>query len=405
MSLFFFKKIIREIFYTISFIVSLINLIFFLIKVDIKNKKVFLQPEGGFAHTVLTPEVLKRLYPKNEWLIVFGHDPKRHNKFIKDLYLNNFYWLDLSLNINKLSHIKDYYKNKVFLILEYYLKIKKIDYAYYVDFIQKYENFDKKKINQKFNKENLLMHEYNAYKIFSNCEIKSKDDLINENIKKLNLNFNQRKKCGFGYKKKNIHFYTNQRSTDDINNYKKSFFSLVENGYDIYLYGDEINNLPIWFGEIEKNIFHQKKLKISKNKFNFWSGLICDCFIGPSSGASSWKYIFHNKPQLIIDSYPIGWGFYNSVISFKIVIKHNFIKSVDELLDDQIYLLRKPPFQTRNTNEDEKNLIINNFIKSISNKTDEILDPKDLNLSKDHPLLWSNSLISKSWYNLQKNNL
>ena len=114
---------------------------------------------------------------------------------------------------------------------------------------------------------------------------------------------------------------------------------------------------------------------------------------------------FHNKPQLIIDSYPIGWGFYNSVISFKIVIKHNFIKSVDELLDDQIYLLRKPPFQTRNTNEDEKNLIINNFIKSISNKTDEILDPKDLNLSKDHPLLWSNSLISKSWYNLQKNNL
>ena len=31
------------------------------------------------------------------------------------------------------------------------------------------------------------------HKIFSNCEIKSKDDLINENIKKLNLNFNQRK--------------------------------------------------------------------------------------------------------------------------------------------------------------------------------------------------------------------
>ena len=67
------------------------------------------------------------------------------------------------------------------------------------------------------------MHEYNAYKIFSNCEIKSKDDLINENIKKLNLNFNQRKSVVL-VTKKNIHFYTNQRSTDDINNYKKSFF-------------------------------------------------------------------------------------------------------------------------------------------------------------------------------------
>ena len=57
-------------------------------------------------------------------------------------------------------------------------------------------------------------------------------------------------------KKKNIHFYTNQRSTDDINNYKKSFF-FGENGYDIYLYGDEINNLL--FGLVKlKNIFIKK---------------------------------------------------------------------------------------------------------------------------------------------------
>ena len=51
------------------------------------------------------------------------------------------------------------------------------------------------------------MHEYNAYKIFSNCEIKSKDDLINENIKKLNLNFNQRKSVVFVTKKKYSFLY------------------------------------------------------------------------------------------------------------------------------------------------------------------------------------------------------
>ena len=68
------------------------------------------------------------------------------------------------------------------------------------------------------------MHEYNAYKIFSNCEIKSKDDLINENIKKLNLNFNQRKKCGFGYKKKIFIFILTKDRQMILTITKKFFF-------------------------------------------------------------------------------------------------------------------------------------------------------------------------------------
>ena len=71
-------------------------------------------------------------------------------------------------------------------------------------------------------------------------------------------------------------------------------------------------------------------------------------------------------------------------------------------MNDKIYLLNKPPFSLRYSNENEKSLIIQNFIKNIENLDNEILRPDDLNLDYDHPLIWSRTLISKTWYDMQK---
>ena len=79
--------------------------------------------------------------------------------------------------------------------------------------------------------------------------------------------------------------------------------------------------------------------------------------------------------------------------------------SVDKILDNKIYHLQKPPFQTRYTSVDEKNLIISKFIENVDTPEKEVINPKLLKLSNDHPLLWSKSYISKTWYDLQKNNL
>jgi hypothetical protein len=402
MSLFIFKKFAKEVLYLFSFVISLISILNLIFRVNFKNKTVFLQPEGGFAHTILSPEVLKRIYNSQDWILIFGYHARRHNYLTKNFYENNFYWLNFG-KLESINLIKDSYKDLAFSILELYLKFKKIDFSYYVKFIDSYDNFDQSKIDKKFNKENMLMHEYNAYKIFLKKNIFVKENFFNESQKKYFINLNNKKKCGFAFKKRSNHLYTDQRSTDNLENYKKSFFTLVEMGYEIHIYGDKLEIIPKWFNDIEKNIFYLNKSKENRDQYNIRCGLTCDFYIGPSSGASSWKYIFHKKPQLIIDSYPLGWGFFNSVISFKIIENYVDKKSLDEILNDKIYILEKSPYKSRNTNEEEKNLIISNFVKNIDMIQSEIIDPKDLNLSKDHPLLWSNSYISKSWYDIQKN--
>lgn len=404
------KKIFKKILQLLSFVYSLVNLLILILKVDFKNRTVFLQPEGGFAHTILSPEVLKRIYKKSTWCIIFGYEIRRHNYLTKNLYEGHFFWLKLSVPLKKISVIDQRYKDIIFKVLACYLNLKKIKFLYYTDFISKYDNLHLKKIHSNFNKEGMLMHEYNAYKIFNQSKYVP-EELFSQKIKNFYLNKTTKKKCGIAFKNKSPnHNYTNERSSDDLQNYKKSFFWLVQQGWEIYLYGDEILKIPEWFKEIESSIFYQKKSGLKRDEFNLKCGLICDCFIGPSSGASSWKYIFHNKPQLIIDSYPIGWGYFNSVVSFKFISKHNKLKYLSEILDDKIYILKKPPFLSRYSNENEKYLIIKNFIKNLENLDNETIKPGDLKLYHDHPLVWSKTLISKTWFDMQnqllvKNNL
>jgi hypothetical protein len=398
-------KLLKKYIYFFSFLISVLDLVYLIIFKKFKNKRVFLQPEGGFAHTILSPEVLKRLYDKNNWCIVFGYDPKRHNFLTSEIYNDHFYWLKLSSKFAKFSYIDEKYKKKIFLIFEYYLKKNKIEYVYYTDFINKHNNFNQSKLNPKYNKEGLLLHEYNAFEIFSKKDEFNAPNLISKKYKNIFFHLNKRKICGFGYKKKSNHAYTNERSTDTLENYKKSFFTMIENGWDIYIYGDQLEDLPLWFNEIENNIFYSNKSKLNKDEFNLRAGLISDCFIGPASGASSWKYIFHTKPQLIIDSYPIGWCFYNSVISFKVVFNHQEKKKINEIIDDQIYILKKPPFEIKYTSENEKNDIIKDFILNLSSLEKVTIKPSDLKLTPGHPLYWGKSTISKLWYEIQEKHL
>ena len=85
------KKIFKKILQLLSFVYSLVNLLILILKVDFKNRTVFLQPEGGFAHTILSPEVLKRIYKKSTWCIIFGYEIRRHNYLTKNLYEGHFF--------------------------------------------------------------------------------------------------------------------------------------------------------------------------------------------------------------------------------------------------------------------------------------------------------------------------
>ena len=196
MSLSIFKKFVKEALYLYSFVISLISILNLILRVNFKNKEVFLQPEGGFAHTILSPEVLKRIYKSEDWILIFGYHARRHNYLTKNFYGNNFYWLNFG-KLESISLIKESYKQLAFSILELYFKFKKIKFNYYVKFIDSYDNFDQSKIDQKFNKDNLLMHEYNAYKVFLKKNNLQKENFINEIQKNYFINLNNKKKMWF----------------------------------------------------------------------------------------------------------------------------------------------------------------------------------------------------------------
>ena len=142
------------------------------------------------------------------------------------------------------------------------------------------------------------------------------------------------------------------------------------------------------------------------NKFNLYAGINSECYIGPMSGASSWKYMFPKKPSLIIDAHPFGWSYFNSVIAYKIIngVKNN--ETIKDLLKrERIYWYDNDPYDYRYTDQDEKESIIINFLKNLDSINAEIITSENLGLPKDHPISWSYSSISKTWYKIQEANL
>jgi len=227
---------------------------------------------------------------------------------------------------------------------------------------------------------------------------------LNVRFKNLNFNTKSKRKCAIAYKKSKYNEINSiNRSSDELESYKNSFFSIVDIGWDIYIYGDLPKELPTWFDNIKKNIFFYSKGKKNISEFNLCAGVIADCYIGPMSGALSWKYMFPKKPSLIIDAHPFGWAYFNSVIAYKIINKpYKNYKIEDILKKEKIYWYEKEPYNVRFTNFDEKEIIIRNFLLNINNLNNEIISPEALKLPEDHPIRWSHSSLSKSWYNIQE---
>jgi len=381
----------------ISLLVSIKSFLFLIYKANFKNKIVFLQPEGGFGHTILTPEVLNKLVKNNEWILVFGYDSRRHNYLIKDLYKNNFFWLELTYSSDFPKMVFEPFKEFIFFLLYFYLKCKRVKCYYYFEYLLKLEDYG----HSKYNKEGTALYERISYKIiYENVE---NLDSIDTRIKELNFHIKKIKKCSLGYKK-SIYGDINSinRSSDELENYKKSLFSIVDLGWDVYIYGDLPTDLPKWFDDLRKNIYFSDNRK-NLNKFNLHAGINSECYIGPMSGASSWKYMFPKKPSLIIDAHPFGWSYFNSVIAYKIIngVKNN--ETIKDLLKrERIYWYDNDPYDYRYTDQDEKESIIINFLKNLDSTNTEIITSENLGLPKDHPISWSYSSISKTWYKIQE---
>ena len=283
-------------FQLINFLI-LIPINLFLILKNSKTKNVFLQPEGGFGHTITSPLLLNYYYKKN-WVLFFGFNSKRHNPYVAKIFPNIIF-----LNTSLIPVSAEYFSKLSFKIYNFFLtKLLKKKVLFMQDYAHSLSP-------SHLNKDNDLLQKcFVRSKLFW---IMSEPDFEYLDIRKIyNLNSDLEKM--FFKKKKLLNFvirrkdHKNQlddtlRDTKNYFFYKDSFTKAIENGWEIMLSGD-VNNIPEWILKNEKFHYYQK-YDLDKNYFNFLSGVYSHTCIGPHSGALYYNIAKKNKCLILEHSY------------------------------------------------------------------------------------------------------
>jgi hypothetical protein len=197
-------------------------------------------------------------------------------------------------------------------------------------------------------------------------------------------------------KGKNSKDFSNSfRDTMDINNYKILVENLINEGWQVFLSGDEFEPL-MWMKNYEKELVFRSRTGLDFNKYNFYCTNISDVMITNSCGNVTTNALNKNK-VLLLNEAQFGFGWPNSIVSYKFVkfsskqqIKNlfrNFPSTFDQKYLKELYF--------RDLNEKEIFSIGMEFINNLKNP-DYGIEPSILDLNFDF-LLDSKAKISNEW--------
>ncbi len=398
-----FKSILQFLLSNISFLFSLISCLRLFFKIKKKKIDIYFSPEGGFGPTISKYIILRCKYKKdNNFLLIFGYNPKRHNKLVSELFDQNFEWLSLTNKLIPYMTISETNKYLIFKILKYLLK--NFSNATSIEYINDYfcdlwniNSFPQEKENQygSYKKIHKYIHQNEEHITFN------KD--LNINIKK-KINFElSEKKCSIflrnkGFNSKDIS--ARLRDTDIFENYKDAIEKNIKKGWQFFLSGDQIKK-PDWAKKYESKLIFFSDTKLSKDEYNIFTGVNSDCFISSGSGPVSWKFLEPKKPFLIIDGYPFAFGWYKSTIAYKIINDTYKFKTFQEIFSEK-GLEIEPPINSSFLNSMEKTLIISEFLDNFNFGKIAGLNWKELNLKEDCLLNAGYAKASKEWFKIQK---
>lgn len=362
------------------------------------KKNIFIQYEGGFGHTITAPQILRAKF-KDDWYLIFFYSNKRHNIFVKSLFDENFFFLKTFENF--------YFRKYLAKFIVFFFKILKIK-CNILDYDKIFPDLLSSVKDKKTDK---FIYEKKIWQIL----LKNKNKLDYSKIRKKKFSF-KKLKCSFSYREGRIIGYdynSQQRSFDSQFEWEKVFNSILKLGFKLFIINDKNDfkfRLDLIDMKLRKNFHYYSKYKkyLSKDEYNFLVGIHSDCYINQFSGSTVWKYIFLNRPQLILNGYPLNWASIKSVIGYKILNKKLNFKDMQELLNnDELYFNKKTPINVnlRDLNISETKKIIRDFLLNLDNQKSIAYTANDIKLNKNHPIRWSKSLISKSWYEFQKKEL
>lgn len=284
------------------------------------HKDIVVLTEGGFGHTVITPDISYRLF-KKKCLVFILSTRNRHNwelgrvwVDIKVIHLWKHFFiyskkqsvlvsLTLLFTLYKILHKRVHVatRDPELLDSEKYYLWREPDLLY--DAFVKYEIAAHGKIHQPF-------HEFNEYvlywsrAVFENPMLSIRlpenvmrgflnkiDSIVGQNLKILVVYMRYKGTEGDGL----------TRCGGQFDDYRAIFEKAKSRGLAILVVGDRcLDDCP---SDLAEFLYDAKKLKYDRNWFNIAAIIACDYFIGDPGGGSLLPCLL-NKPKLMVNAFP-----------------------------------------------------------------------------------------------------
>jgi len=395
------KKIFITFFEILNFLFSTIFCIYLFLSIYFKDKKtlIFLNPESGFGPSLLKPYLLSlyaKKYKLKKYILIFGYDFRRHNKYTKYFFNENFVWLKLNFKFLKFGFVNFKYKNLTFKLMNLLIHFFSNKKAYYFnDYFEKYlkvSHITEEKKNHYGNTNKLNIFLLNNEK-FSN-------NLTNEINKYFNIGIKfKKKKCAFFIRNKGLGSAdpsSSMRNSSNIDYYYPAIKSAIELGWQVFLSGD-IEFKKSWFDNFGNNLIYPQKFN-DIDLYNVFVGAKANCLIAVGSGPLSYKYLDYKKSCLVIEGVPLGFGWYKSTVAYKFPLKKKTISEI--FLPQNMNYKKKQVFKNYSKNEIEK--IVTDYLKNYKpGKVYGYLPSKNI-LKDNFYFKSSGARISKKWIEIYK---
>ena len=171
--------------------------------------------------------------------------------------------------------------------------------------------------------------------------------------------------------------------------------NLIKEGWQVFLTGD-VHKKESWFDNFGNNLIYPQKFS-NNDLYNAFVGSKTDCLISGMSGAVNYKFLNTKKPNLVIEGFPFGFGFYKSTMSFKFPKKRLHLKDVFAPLN----LNYNKKYEIKESKPQEISKIIMEFIKKCEYGKVVGYMPNKKILNNNHYFKSSGAKISRSWMLLQ----
>jgi hypothetical protein len=391
---YFFKQLLKIFLLFINFIFLFFYIPLFLLKFFKEEKTFYLQHEGGFGHTITSPELLN-YYFNNDWILIFAFSKRRHNKLIEKMYNGKLFFFNVelikvfSVKINKILFnyiyiiLKYLFKKKVFFFREYMkIRLSNAIKSNYVinsyDIVRgRYYNIANKTNNQTFSVPHYLGSKFNNVLEKNYGDFKSKILFI--------LRYKD-------FKESKIRL----RDSRSLEFYKDIILKLVSSNFQIIFQGDLIE-YPDWIKNLGKSVIFKNKTGLSKDEYGIFAGMYSDIAIGPHSGGLMYS-VSQKKKILILEHLFLGDALPNSIVSYPNVFFKSRLEFKDLMLDNSFsnineYIKRYPLHKKLTKKEIE--MISLDFIKNLDNK-DYGIRPEQFGI-KTGILIDCNAKFSPIW--------